>query len=300
MPGLERVVVVGSGLTAAPIAAALAAAPDTDVALAARDAARTGAAARKASALAGRAVAALPLAAASFADAELVVETISEDLDAKRGLYAQVEPWLADDAVLATNTSSLPLAELGAALAHPDRLAGLHFLHPAHATAVVEVVAGPATRPQIPVALADLVVAAGRTPIALRREVPGLVWNRLQFALLRECLHLLDEGVADVEAIDAAISDGLAPRWMATGPFATADLGGLETFARVGEQLFAQLADGAAAASALRARADDGFYPAWTKAERERIERLRGDALAAGARIARERRAATGAGRARG
>jgi 3-hydroxybutyryl-CoA dehydrogenase len=120
--------------------------------------------------------------------------------------------------------------------------------------------------------------------------VPGFVWNRLQFALLRECLHLIDEGVADAATIDAAICEGLAPRWLASGPLATADLGGIHTFATIAEQLFPVLSAAREVTPALAAR--ERFYE-WTPASEAAVAALRAEALDAARPLFAERRART-------
>ena len=283
---IRRIVVLGSGLMAPGIAAACAA--GASVAVAGRDPARVEAAARAAGSLAGAEVGAVEIAEESFAGTELVIETIVEDAAAKRELFARIEPWLAEDTVLATNTSSLSIAYLADGVARPERFAGFHFLNPAHLTAVVEVVPGPATAPETVDRLADLGRRMGKAPLVLLRDVPGFIWNRLQFAVLRECLHMLDEGVAEVESIDAAVADGLAPRWLAAGPLATVELGGPDTFRRAAEQLFPNLA----AEVEVSGRLGKGFYR-WTDEAREAVEALRAEALHAGREFSERRRAST-------
>ena len=191
--------------------------------------------------------------------------------------------------VIATNTSSLSITSLAAGLAAPERFAGLHFLHPAHETAVVEIIAGERTGEAAIATLRDLAGRMGKTPIVARRDVPGFVWNRLQFALLRECLHLIDEGVADAATIDAAICEGLAPRWLATA-VATADLGGIRTFATIAEQLFPVLSAARDVTPALAAR--ERFYD-WTPASEAAVAALRAEALDAARPLLAERRART-------
>ncbi|MEW6583928.1 MAG: 3-hydroxyacyl-CoA dehydrogenase NAD-binding domain-containing protein, partial [Actinomycetota bacterium] len=289
----ERVVavVVGTGSMGPEIAAALAGA-GVETRIAGRDAQRTVAAAARAAELGGGCtVTPGPIAAATFAGAGLVVETIAEDAAEKRALYATVEPWCPADAVLATNTSSLRIADLAQGVARPARFAGFHFLKPAHLTGVVEVVPGPATAPEVTAALGDVAARMGKTALVVRRDVPGFIWNRIQFAVLRECLHMLEEGVAGAADIDAAVADGLAPRWMAAGPLATADLGGLATFARICAGLFPHLAAGTEAPAAIVDAARDGEpLQAWTRSAGADLDRLRAQALAAGARITAERR----------
>ncbi len=277
----ESVVVVGTGLMAPGIAAACSAA-GCSVTIAGRTAECAAAAAHAAG------VRAAAIDEAAFGGCDLVVETVLEDLDVKRELYARVEPWLAADAVLATNTSSLAVAELAAQLARPERFAGFHFLNPANATAVVEVIPGPATAEATVATLVELARAMDKLPLVLRRDSPGFIWNRLQMAMLRECIQLLDEGVADLASIDAAVSDGLAPRWLAAGPLATSDLGGSATFRIVAEQLFPHLS----ATASVSPRLGPGFY-AWSDEARAEIAELRAEALAQGRELAQRRRART-------
>lgn len=286
-------VVLGTGAMAPEIAAALA-----DAGMRVRIAGRTpdraaDACARAAGLLTAGAAGPAPCAADAdgLRDAVLVVETIVEDLPAKHALLAAVEPHLGADTVIATNTSSLRIADLARPLAHPERFAGLHFLKPAHLTGVVEVIPGPATAPEVVEGLCALAAGMGKTPLVARADVPGFIWNRIQFAVLRECLHMLESGVASAEDIDAAVADGLAPRWMAAGPLATADLGGLRTFAAVSRQLFPHLAAGGDVPAALAARAEaGGAFAEWTRGPgAAEVARLRADALAEGRRFTARR-----------
>jgi 3-hydroxybutyryl-CoA dehydrogenase len=215
-----------------------------------------------------------------------VIETVLEDLALKQELIAKLETWVRDGAVIATNTSSLPVETLASTLAEPGRFAAFHFLNPAESTTVVEIVPGSATTPETVSLLVELARRMEKTPLVLRRDYPGFVWNRLQMAMIRECLHLLDEGVADIEAIEAAVSDGLAPRWMAAGPLATSDLGGSGTFLRVAEQLFPRLASGAE----VSGRLGTGFFE-WTDETSSATRELRAATLHAGRGFAKRRRA---------
>lgn len=292
-----RAVVIGTGAMAPEIAACLAA-TGTSVAIAGRDAGRTRDAVAQARVHAGADDAPIAPAAIgreAFAEAALVVESITEDLDAKRALLAAVEPWCPDAAVIATNTSSLRISDLAEALHRPQRFAGLHFLKPAHLTGVVEVIPGPETdQPTVDV-LRALAGQMGKAPLLVRADEPGFIWNRIQFAVLRECLHMLEAGIADAADIDAAVSDGLAPRWTAAGPLATADLGGLRTFALVSAQLNPHLASGAGVSEELTARADAGEPLApWTRDGGPAVAALRAEALRAGREIASMRRAIGG------
>ena len=270
-------VVVGSGLMAPGIAAACAGAGAT-VTIAGRNEERAAEAARVAGVDAG------PLEEGVLRAADLVIETISEDRNAKTGLFGRIEPWLSPEAILATNTSSLALDALAEGLRRPERFLGFHFLNPAELTSVGEVIPGSATAPDVVRRVAELGERMSKTPLVLRRDIPGFIWNRIQFAVLRECLQLLGEGVADAASIDAAVADGLAPRWVGAGPLATAQLGGLDTFRTVAGELFPVLASGASVPEELERE----FFT-WDAGERDRIVALRREAIEAGRRVSDRR-----------
>ncbi|WP_128379402.1 3-hydroxyacyl-CoA dehydrogenase family protein [Streptomyces cavernae] len=171
----------------------------------------------------------------------LAVESIAEDVEAKRVALAWAEALVADDGIVATNTSSLRLADLADGLARPERFAGWHWFNPAELVPLVEVTGGPLTAPDTLERLASLSRAIGKQPITLRRDHTGFVANRLQYALLREAYALVEEGVCGVEDVDRAVVSGLGARWAAIGPFAAMDAAGLDVHEAVAEQLFPQL-----------------------------------------------------------
>ena len=224
-----------------------------------------------------------------FRGVDLVVETIVEDLSVKTELFERIAPWIEPDTVITTNTSSLPLDVLADSTSRPNRVAGLHFLNPAHLTSVVEVVASTTTDQDVMERLTELAKDMGKLPVRVNRPVPGFVWNRIQFAVLRECVHLLDDGVTDAASIDAAVADGLAPRWTAAGPLATADLGGSSTFGVIARELFGYLADGAEVPGPLGR--GEPFYE-WDAETREAVDRLRAEALRTGRQLAHRRQGA--------
>jgi 3-hydroxybutyryl-CoA dehydrogenase len=175
----------------------------------------------------------------------LIFEAVGEQLDHKRAVLAGVEPSLAGDGVLATTTSSLPLAELASALTAPERFAGWHFFHPADLMPLVEIVPGQRTDPAVLALLRTWSEQLGRRPIVLRRDVPGFVANRLQYALLREAYALVEADICGVADVDVAVTAGLGARWAALGPFETMDLAGLEVHAAVAAALFPLLSGAA-------------------------------------------------------
>ena len=180
----------------------------------------------------------------ALAGAELVIETIVEELEPKRELLTRAEELATPAAILTTNTSSLPLAPLAAGLRRPERFAGLHWLNPPELVELVEVVGAEETAPETTEALVDWMEQLGKEPVVVRRDVPGFVVNRLQYALLREAYALVDEGVCSFADVDRAVVHGLGARWAAIGPFETMDLAGLDVHAAVAANLWPELASG--------------------------------------------------------
>jgi 3-hydroxyacyl-CoA dehydrogenase len=177
----------------------------------------------------------------ALAGADLVVESVTEQVEPKREVLTRAEELAAPEALVTTNTSSLPLAAFEGALSRPERFAGLHFLNPPELVEVVEIVGGQETAPETLETLAGWMEALGKAPVVVRRDVPGFVVNRLQYALLREAYSLVDSGVCSFADVDRAVTRGLGARWAAIGPFETMDLAGLDVHATVAANLWPKL-----------------------------------------------------------
>lgn len=273
---IRRVALIGVGIMGSGMAAGWAAAGCT-VTLYARDEARAErgrervAAALRTLAAAGLladaegALARLWIATdleAAVTEADLVQESVPENLDLKRALFADLDRWCPPTTILATNTSGLPITQIAAGLAGARRVIGVHYLNPAHLMPPVEVIPGEATAPEVVDRVRAALLALGKSPLVVRREVPGFLWNRLQFALVREAFWLVEQGVATMEEVDLAIRQGLGRRWATAGPFASMDLGGLDTFANVGGYLFPHLSKADTVPDFLRERIAAGRYGA--------------------------------------
>jgi 5-methylthioribose kinase len=146
-------------------------------------------------------------------------------------------------AVIASNTSSIPLTELGAAIDAPERTVGTHYWNPPILMPLVEIVAGERTSRETIELACRVLAGLGKEPVLVERDVPGFIWNRLQAAILREALWLAEEGVATPETVDRVVRSGLARRYRYTGPFETVALGGLPSWTRVAENLFPRLSN---------------------------------------------------------
>jgi 3-hydroxyacyl-CoA dehydrogenase len=181
---------------------------------------------------------------AAAAGADLVLETVPEDLDLKRELFASLAAEAPDDALLASNTSGIPVGEIASRVpAAAGRIVGCHWWYPPYLLRPVEVVRGPETADATVDRLTAFLASVDRDPVLVERDVPGFVWNRVQAAVVRECLHLVEAGVASVEDVNRAIRDGYAVRTAAIGPFETMDVAGLDLFETVSTDLFPHLCD---------------------------------------------------------
>lgn len=216
-------------------------------------------------------------------DCTLLIEAIPERLPLKHALYAQLEALIADDAVIASNTSGLPPDRLAQGMKHPQRLLIAHFWHPPHFIPLVEVVPGSATRPELPQQVSDFLSATGLEAVVLNRAAPGFVGNRLQFALLREALHIVQSGIASPEVVDRVMRSSLGRRYAMVGPLEAADMTGLATVKDICQHLLPELASGSqmmelvaekVARGETGARSGQGFYR-WDEARNVRIQSRR-------------------------
>jgi len=166
--------------------------------------------------------------------AQFVQESVPERIDLKHDLYAEIEPALDEDVVVASSASGLTLSELQGGWAHPGRLVLGHPFNPPHLIPLVEVMGNERTDPDVVPAARRFYEEIGKVTIEVRREVPGHVANRLQAALWREAIHLVNQGVASVHDVDVAVASGPGLRWAVMGPTQLfhlgADDGGIAAF----------------------------------------------------------------------
>ncbi len=165
-----------------------------------------------------------PTLAAALDGAGHVQENVPETLDAKRAVFRELDAAAAPDTVLASSTSGIVASAFSEGLAGRARCLVAHPLNPPHLIPLVEIVPAPWTAPETVARARALYADSGQAPIVLKREVPGFVINRLQGAFLHEAVKLVEDGITDVEGVDAAVKDGLGLRWSFMGPFETIDL----------------------------------------------------------------------------
>jgi len=174
-----------------------------------------------------------------LAPADLLVEAVVEDVDVKQEIFRRADSVLPPEAVLASNTSSIPIASLAGVTGRPDRVIGMHFFNPVPVMALVEVVRTPATSDETVAEIVELARELGKTP-AEANDFPGFVSNRILMPLVNEAAYALADGVAEAEAIDTIAKLGFNHPM---GPLALADLIGLDTCVSIMEVLRDGLGD---------------------------------------------------------
>jgi 3-hydroxyacyl-CoA dehydrogenase len=183
--------------------------------------------------------------------ADFIIEAVPEQLELKWQVFSAIENFAPPGAIIASNTSTLPLSELNRCAQYPERMIVTHFFNPAHLVPLVEVVKAEYTPPQVIADTLAFLRRAGKAPVVLKKEVPGFIANRLQAAVLREALHLVHSGIADRHDVDTAMTCGPGFRWPFIGPLETADFGGLDTWRSVMNNLAPVLGDSRAASALL-------------------------------------------------
>lgn len=162
------------------------------------------------------------------ADARFVIEAVTENLEVKQKLFRELDSICSSDCILATNTSVISITEIAAKAMRRKRIIGTHFWNPPYLIPLVEVIKGQETSPQVVDLTVDLLRSVGKHPVKVKKDVPGFVGNRLQHALWREAISIIDKGIADPETVDEVIKKGFGIRLPVLGPVENADMVGLD------------------------------------------------------------------------
>ena len=201
--------------------------------------------------------------AEAVAGADLVIEAVSEDLPLKQRVFAELDRACGPEVVLASNTSTFMPSALAAGARHRERILVAHYFNPPHLLPVVEIVPHAGTAADVVARVRTLYEALGKRPVVLQREIAGFIANRLQQALLREAVALVEGGVASAADVDAVVSGSFGRRLAVAGPFEVSDLAGLDVIAAIARELWPGLAAGGIA-DLLAAPAAAGHYGAKT------------------------------------
>lgn len=193
-----------------------------------------------------------------LAGTKLVIEAIYENLPAKQALFKKMDQVLPINVPIASNTSGLRITDISAMMEHPERALTTHFWFPAHLVPLVEVVMSDFTREDIAVAVRDLLNTWGKTPVLVRRDLPGQLANRILQAVIREAVNIVEMGLASPEDVDTAVKMGMGIRFPAWGPLEHIDAVGLDLALSVQDTVLPGLADGHCAANYLKELVEKG------------------------------------------
>ncbi|MGN6390557.1 MAG: 3-hydroxyacyl-CoA dehydrogenase family protein [Burkholderiaceae bacterium] len=190
----------------------------------------------------------------------LVIECAPEDLAVKQRVFAELDALAPADVPLASNSSGLPITRIGAGCASRSRMLGLHFFMPAHLVPAVEVIRGEATDEQVAQRAGEIMRAVRMKPVHVKRDVPGFLANRIQHALMREAIALVDEGFASPEDVDAAVRYGFGFRYIAAGPLLQKDLAGIDIHCAAAASIYPHLCNDSEPARLMRELVAAGDY----------------------------------------
>jgi 3-hydroxybutyryl-CoA dehydrogenase len=194
----------------------------------------------------------------AVAGADWVFEAAPEKLELKQEIFRQLDDLSPAEVVLATNTSVMSVAEIGARARGRRRIIGTHWWNPPFLIPLVEVVQAPETDPEVVARTLALLTALGKTPVHVKRDVPGFVGNRLQHALWREAFNLVDQGVCDPATVDTVVKSGFGLRLPILGPMENADLIGLDLTLDIHDYILPRLDPPSEPSSELRRRLSEG------------------------------------------
>ena len=199
-----------------------------------------------------------PDLADALGGADMVIEAVPEKLELKQQVFADFEQHVSPEAVLASNTSGIPITKIAEGLEHPERVIGMHWSNPPHLIPMIEVIPGEKTAPEVAATTEELIGRIGYHPCTLKKEVPGFVENRVLYAIMRECLALVDEGVVDAEALDLNVKWGIGYKLAVVPPMALLDMAGLDIYNSVASYLNQDLSNERGVSSSITERVEQG------------------------------------------
>jgi 3-hydroxybutyryl-CoA dehydrogenase/5-formyl-3-hydroxy-2-methylpyridine 4-carboxylate dehydrogenase len=188
---------------------------------------------------------------AALTGADVVLEAVPEKLELKHEVFPQFEQHVGPDAILASNTSGIPITKIASVCEHPGRVVGMHWSNPPHLIPMIEVIPGEQTEQSAVDATCELVRSFGYHPV-VEKEVPGFVENRILYAILRECLDLVDRGIIDPAGLDLNVRWGIGYKLAVIGPMELLDMAGLDIYNAVGSYLNQDLSTSGEVSSTIR------------------------------------------------
>lgn len=214
--------------------------------------------------------------ARTVAQADVVFEAVPEKMALKQAIFAEVEAHAPESCILASNTSVMPITEIMGGLQLRNRALGTHWWNPPHIVPLVEVIRTKWTDDAAMTAMVDLLAMAGKSPVRVEKDVPGFIGNRLQHALWREAISLIERGICDAAAVDTVIKTSFGRRLAVLGPLETADMVGTDLTLDIHDNVLADIENSPAPSPYLRAlvaqgklgfKTGQGFYT-WDESEK--------------------------------
>lgn len=262
-----KVIVIGTGIMGTGIVAGLIAQGISAVLLG-RSAQRCASAVRTATDIAAGLIGAQPDASivatglakdwSAWEGASIVIETVAEDLALKQALFRDLDARVPAHIPLGSNSSSYAISKIAAGLPTRRRMFGAHYFMPAEIVPLVEVVLGADSDPVLGRAVCDLFAAMNKKPVLVKKDIAGFLANRMQHALLREALSLIDAGIASPEDVDLAVRYSFGFRYAAAGPILQKEISGWDTTLRAGTEIYPTLANTATVPACLAERVAQG------------------------------------------
>lgn len=191
-------------------------------------------------------------------EAQMVVECVLEDMTMKQDLFAQLEEYVSEDCIFCTNTSVMSPTEISAKCQHKERLCGTHFWNPAFLIPLVEVVKTPATTDEVADTVMDVLTKAGKKPVLCKKDVPGFIANRMQHALWREAISIVERGIADAKTVDDACKYSFGLRLPYLPPLVNSDMVSTQLTYNIHSYVLKDLEDRHDASPLLKEMLDEG------------------------------------------
>jgi len=200
------------------------------------------------------------LRAVDWTEVRLVIECVLEELALKQKVFQELEELAPASVPLTSNSSGFPISQIGAGCSTASRMLGLHFFMPAHLVPAVEVVRSAQSDEAVAQEVSEIMRSVRKKPVQVKRDVPGFLANRIQHAMMREAIALVDEGFASAEDVDLAVRYGFGFRYIAAGPLLQKDLAGIDIHCAAAASIYPQLNNGTEPSPLMRRLVAEGSY----------------------------------------
>ena len=208
----------------------------------------------------------------ALSDAQFVIEAVYEDLDLKQTLFREMDGICSQDTILTTNTSAIRIAEIAQKARGKERIVGTHFWNPPYLIPLVEIIRGKDTSNKTIGVTFELLKQVGKHPVLVNKDVPGFVGNRLQHALWREAISIVERGIADSATVDEVVKEGFGMRLAVLGPLENADMVGLDLTLHIHNYILKHIESSTEPSDLLKKKVEEGklgfkkgegFYDHW-------------------------------------